>query len=117
MLNFLKNLKNLRQEKSMNQTQLADAIGLSRSAIAMYESGQREPDLKTLYTIADYFNVSVDYLVGKSDTREKTPSEEGVALDDFTYALYDETKDLTEEDKKMLLGMAKMLKERKDKEK
>lgn len=115
-MNFLKNLKSLRQELGMNQTQLATAIGLSRSAVAMYESGQREPDLETLYTIAEYFKVSVDYLVGKSNIKEKTPAEEGVKLDDFTYALFDETKDLTDADKEMLLGMAKMLKERKDKE-
>lgn len=115
-MNFLKNLKKLRQELGMNQTQLATAIGLSRSAIAMYESGQREPDLETLYTIAEYFKVSVDYLVGKSNIREKAPAKVGVKLDDFTYALFDETKDLTDADKEMLLGMAKMLKERKDKE-
>lgn len=117
MLNLLKNLKILRQEKDMNQTQLADEIGVSRSAIAMYESGKREPDNETLIKLAKYFNTSVDYLLGNSDVKEKTPSEEGVNFDNFTYALFDETKDLTDADKEMLLNMAKMLKERKDKEK
>lgn len=59
-------LKHLRKSENMNQLELANAIGVSRSTIGMYESGQREPDFETMEAIADYFNVSMDYLLGKS---------------------------------------------------
>lgn len=59
-------LKQLRKSENMNQLELANAIGVSRSTIGMYESGQREPDFETMEAIADYFNVSMDYLLGKS---------------------------------------------------
>ena len=59
-------LKALRKRENLNQSELANAIGVSRSAIGMYESGQREPDFETMEAIADYFNVSMDYLHGKS---------------------------------------------------
>ena len=55
-------LKALRKRENLNQSELANAIGVSRSAIGMYESGQREPDFETMEAIADYFNVSMDYL-------------------------------------------------------
>ena len=66
-------LKSLRKRENLNQLELANAIGVSRSAIGMYESGQREPDFETMEAIADYFNVSMDYLHGKSD-KKQTPA-------------------------------------------
>lgn len=65
-MKFPEVLKQLRQKNNLNQMELAKIIGVSRSAISMYESGQREPDFETLETIADYFNVSMDYLHGKT---------------------------------------------------
>lgn len=65
-MKFPEVLKLLRQKNNLNQMELAKIIGVSRSAISMYESGQREPDFETLETIADYFNVSMDYLHGKT---------------------------------------------------
>lgn len=50
-------LKSLRKKENLNQLELAKAIGVSRSAIGMYESGLREPDFETMEAIADYFNV------------------------------------------------------------
>ncbi len=100
----------------MNQTTFSKRLGFGQSTISNWENGNRTLDVNTATTLANFFNVSVDYLLGNSDLREEMPSEEGVKLDDFTYALFDETKDLTDADKEMLLNMAKMLKERKDKE-
>lgn len=57
-------LRELRKEQELTQQQLADNIGLSFSTISMYERGEREPDFETLETIADFFNVSMDYLHG-----------------------------------------------------
>ncbi len=62
---FNKILKKLRASKSVTQDELAKALNISRSAIGMYEKGDREPDYETLEAIADYFNVSIDYLLGR----------------------------------------------------
>lgn len=66
-MNFPCILKQLRSRDDITQLELANAIGVSRSAIGMYESGEREPDFETMEAIADYFNVSMDYLHGKSN--------------------------------------------------
>lgn len=58
-------LKELRQGRNITQNKLAERLGLSRSTIAMYETGGSEPDLETLKAIASFFNVSVDYLMGR----------------------------------------------------
>lgn len=59
-------LKELRKEKGLTQSKLAEKLGLSRSTIAMYETEGSEPDLATLLSIAKFFNVSIDYLVGSN---------------------------------------------------
>ena len=64
---FSDNLKALRYERHITQQQLADALGLSRSTIGMYEKGEREPDFETSGAIADYFNVRLDDLVGRKN--------------------------------------------------
>lgn len=66
---FSKNLKKLRNEKGITQDDIAKIINTSRSCISNYESGNREPDNETILIIADYFNVSVDFLLGRSAVR------------------------------------------------
>ena len=60
-------LRTLRLEKKMRQEDLAREIGISKSAIGMYERGEREPSLILLGEIADFFRVSADFLLGRSD--------------------------------------------------
>ncbi len=62
---FAEKLKELRKSRQLSQQQLADALGCSRSAIGMYESGQREPDFETSELIADFFGVRLDMLIGQ----------------------------------------------------
>lgn len=62
---FSKKLKALRQERHCTQEALANALGVAKSTISMYESGKREPDFETLEAIADYFNVNMSSLVDK----------------------------------------------------
>lgn len=66
---FPKRLKELRTEKGISQRKLADALGLSNRSISVYEQGVTEPSIKTLVNIANYFDVTVDYLIGNSDSR------------------------------------------------
>jgi repressor LexA len=62
-------IKYLRAEKGISQNELAKALGLTQQAISAYENGLREPDLETLQKIADFFDVSLDYLLGRTDIR------------------------------------------------
>jgi len=85
-MNFHERLSLLRKEKCITQTQLSVIIGLSRGTIGMYEIGKRDPDTQTIIKIADYFNVSTDYLLGKSNIKniQTTKSTEHILLFDFT---------------------------------
>ncbi len=71
MAQFDKILKLLRREKNMSQQELADALGISKSAINMYERGERQPKFEILEQIADYFNVDMDYLLGRTSKTTK----------------------------------------------
>ena len=59
----------LRKGRNMTQQTLADEMLVTQRTLARYESGEREPRLSMVFDLADYFNVSIDYLVGRSDVR------------------------------------------------
>jgi len=61
---FSENLKSLRLEKNMGQTQLAKELGVSKGIISLWENGLREPNMYSLIAIAKFFNISIDFLVG-----------------------------------------------------
>lgn len=69
MASFKDMLKYYRERDGLSQSQLAKIIGVSSSTISMYEVGKREPDFETEEKIADYFNVSLSNLRGKSEAR------------------------------------------------
>lgn len=58
--------RKIREQSGLTQQQMADKLGVSRSAIGMYENGEREPNFETLELIADTFNVDMNYLLGKN---------------------------------------------------
>ncbi len=58
-------LKELRTEKKLSQTEIADIINISQRAYSFYETGQREPSIETLIKLADYYKVSLDYITGR----------------------------------------------------
>ena len=60
-------LKELRERKNMTQTRLAMDLSLSQNSVSRYENGAHEADYATLIRIADYFNVSLDYLLERTD--------------------------------------------------
>lgn len=64
-MDFASRLRELRLNKNLSQAELAKKLGVSKSRISMYELGEREPDFYTLELIADFFNVDMDYLLGK----------------------------------------------------
>ncbi|HAU86427.1 MAG TPA: XRE family transcriptional regulator [Lachnospiraceae bacterium] len=72
MNEFSIRLKKLRMNQGYTQQQLANLLGISKSAISMYESGGREPELSIIQRMADIFEVNIDTLVGTSkDTQEE----------------------------------------------
>ena len=60
-------LRELRKKKNISQLKLAMDLSINQNSISRYESGTREADYATLIKFADYFNVSLDYLLGRSD--------------------------------------------------
>lgn len=66
-MSFAERLKQLRTSKGLTQKQVYDAVGMSGIGYQRYEYGEREPAFSNLIALADYFDVSLDYLVGRSD--------------------------------------------------
>lgn len=73
MAKFQTILKQLRLSVGLTQAELSNQLKISRSTIGMYESGSREPDFETLELIADYFNVDIDYLLGRTNKTTYIP--------------------------------------------
>ena len=110
-------LKEIRNEYQYSQLKLSEQLGVSRSAVAMWESGSSQPDNDMLLRIADIFGVSPDYLLGKKDIKKApTQSADAITFDDFTYAMHNEAKDLTPENNQKLLDLAQFFKEQQQKE-
>jgi len=69
-------LKDLRKEAGLSQYELADKLKLSRSLLANYEQGRREPDYSTLVLLSEFFHVSADYIIGVTNIRGRLSNEE-----------------------------------------
>lgn len=89
-------LRQLRNKAGMSQEELAKRLGMSKSAISMYESGSREPSLEILEAIADIFNVDMNTL---------TDSKRSFELDDELQEYLEELKN--REEMRMLFSLAK----------
>ncbi len=73
---MVQNLKILREKHNVSQQRLAAAVGVSQQSINKYENHNIEPEIRTLIRIADFFHVSVDYLIGHGlDAEENTPCQ------------------------------------------
>ena len=91
MGNFQNIFKRLRTSSGLPQAETAEKLGISRSTIGMYETGAREPDFETLEKIADFFNVDIDFLLGRTDKTTMLPETAG------HYYLNDETRKIAQE--------------------
>ena len=67
---FSERLKKLRLSKEIRQKDIAENIGITLRAYQYYETATKEPTMSKLSSLADYFNVSIDYLVGRTDNPE-----------------------------------------------
>lgn len=108
---FSERLKRLRMEKGITQKELADRLHISRSTIAGYESLGKEPDGEKLCALADFFGVSVDYLLGVTDSRELTSPTPAAAQRPAEAAIAGELGSLSDRQLDRLLGYIQALKE------
>jgi len=114
-MTFAQRLKTLREEKKLSQRELAKLIKMASSTLGMYETGKREPDFDTVSKIADFFHVSVDYLLGRKDptpldTQNETNKKafcDAVKNDPELLEFWEDTKD--REELKEMLKQAKKL--------
>lgn len=86
---FSTRLKSLREEKGLSQDALAEKIGISRGSISFYEKAERTPDIEIFNRIADFFNVSLNYLIGKANAgrpeNEEISEETGLSDKAITF--------------------------------
>ncbi len=96
---MLSNLKALRHEYGISQQRLADAIHVSQPSINKYENHNIEPDIEILGRMADFFNTSIDYIVGHTQVRRKIEATEVYHLNQSEAELLTRFRSLTEEEK------------------
>ncbi|KDR95938.1 Transcriptional regulator, contains XRE-family HTH domain [Peptoclostridium litorale DSM 5388] len=75
---FSERLKTLRNEKGLTQQDIADILGIGRATVAGYETKGKQPDYEKLTLLADYFNVSTDYLLGRTDQRKPCSTDKPI---------------------------------------
>ena len=104
-------LKELRTESGLSQTDFAKKFNVAQNTVSNWENGNRTIDSETAVKMAKFFNVTVDYLLGRTDDKNQKPGETNIKFDEFTYAMYNESRELSEDDKQRLLTFARMLKD------
>lgn len=125
MVNYLESLgyriKYLRERNNISQIEFAKKIGVSNTVLSRYESGDRKPDYDTLQLIADFFDVSTDYLLGRTDTtalstHEKDEQEFQAFINDPELGVwYKELPKSDEEELRKLRTIWEMIKAEKNK--
>lgn len=98
-------IKQLRKEKGITQEELGKIINVQKSAISKYETGRATPDLETIKTLANFFNVSIDYLLNNNieeTSNKKKPKDLAKFLDDTEIMFDGEIYKLSDADKQKL---------------
>src|SRR5699024_9106615 len=106
-----KRIKTLREHHKINQKQFAEIIGVSNVVLSRYETGERKPDYDTLLIIANYFDVTTDYLLGHSNEPNKTEDEELEEFINNVRVWYKDEPESKEEKLKMFKKMFEAFKE------
>lgn len=105
---MLKNLKLLREEYGISQQRLAEAIFVTQPSINKYENHNTEPELEILKRIADYFDTTIDYLVGHSDQRYRPDSMKDERLTPREARLMADFRALPEEKRQCVEQVARL---------
>lgn len=118
-MGFSDRLIELRKEKNLTQGKLAEILKISPSLIGMYEQGRRMPSYEKLEEIADYFNVDMDYLMARTNTRHKIKFLDPYYVDtsmltdaqktelntiiNMNVAMFNSSRELSEHDRKTII--------------
>lgn len=102
MMIFAYRIRDLRRDANMTGGELGEKMGVSKVTVSAWENGTNYPNQETLNKIADYFNVSLDYLMGRTD--EKRPHK--LIGDNFVATFSGLSSELTEEQKKYMVDIA-----------
>lgn len=98
-------LKELRQKKGISQQALADAVGVSQQSVNKYENHNVEPDIHTLIALADYFDTSVDYLIGHTEVVRKIEETTACDLNKEEAALLEKWRQLNSKERVSILSV------------
>jgi len=72
---FHQRMRELRNERNLRLKDLAEVLGVTTSSVGMYENNKRYPDIMAIVKLAEFFDVSVDYLLGHTDIRESVDQQ------------------------------------------
>jgi len=93
-------IREIRKKCGLTMKELGSRVGVSESTISQYETGKRQPDYETLLKIADYFNVSVDYLLCQDTEKAPEPEEQKpLSREQIKFALFGEDAPTIPEEK------------------
>lgn len=115
-MEFKDALKQLRTKRGLSQVELAEKLGFSAGLIGMYESGKRKPSFEALEAIADFFNISIDYLMGKDDKSVYYLDPEAAEIAHEVQArpelkiLFDASRKVSADDLNFVIGMIDRMK-------
>jgi len=108
-------LAELRLENGLTKKKLGEVLNMTPEGYGHYESGKRKPTPDVIAMLSDFYNVSTDYLLGRTDDpippNEKNASQDDISLDDIEFALFGELRELDDEDKEELLRDARRMRE------
>ncbi len=125
-----KRIRELRNEKGLTLKELGNFLNLGESTMSMYENGKRNPDYNTLIKLADFFGVTIDFLLGRTDART-APDKISHALEDDPelsafwdelskrkdlQLLFKQTRDLSPKDIKQIIRIIKAIEDEESKE-
>lgn len=105
-MEFSENLKNLRKSTECTQRKLASQLGLSANTVCEWEKGRSEPSIASIIKMADFFDVSVDYLLGLEDdfgARVVAPMHDNASLTEKEKALLKAFRNLLPETQDFVL--------------
>lgn len=108
---FLERTLDLIQKKGITKNKLLTDLHLSKNSFLNWSERGNIPSAEVVQKIADYLDVPLDYLMGRTDDPNQKPGETNIRFDEFSYAMYNESKELSDSDKQRLLTFARMLKD------
>lgn len=112
-------LKKIRQSKGLAQKEVAAYLGVTQTAVSDWERGEREPDFKTILKLANFFNVSVDYLLGRDNSQHVNDDEALDYLDELhkrpeMKTLFEVSRKATKEDVETAITLIEALKRKQE---